>query len=266
MRSATTYLLVALAGVFVYPVAAQDAKKAPPKQEKKAEAKKPAKDVLPWKKLPSFVGKLYDIRDGKITVRVTAKVTVPVRDAAQRKLNYQRQLVSYQQQLANRQRDLARRLYDIQRQRDPRQKARLILEYQRALRQRPPQPPRPPQLVEMKEVTRDIELRLSKNVIVRRSTPELEYDEKGFPIKLTPELLKKKRGPEGYPGFPAYLSSLGKEQLVQVYLAVPTGKKKQGAVNIADIVSGKAPAPDELSDANLPEAAMIVILPAVNPK
>lgn len=270
-----TFVTVILAGLlFTLPLAAQDAKKksdsigdilggAKKNDTKDKKGSKKAKkdhslkkDVLPWRKLFSFPGKVMKAEAGKFTIQVTYNIQVPVADAPRRALQYQQQLARWKF-------NLARQLASAQRQTNPFQRARSFAQYQNSLRNMP----RPPQLTQPKTITKDVEIRTGAKLIVRTATPDLQYDEKGNIVRLTPKKLKKLAGPEGYPGFPATLSDVSSNSTVRVYLARrknPKSKKKKSP-NIADILgttaNSKGGDQEPAVDPNIPEALMIVVMP-----
>ena len=236
------------------------------KKDGKTDTKKDKKkDVTKTKKLEYgtvFVGQVTRVGNrgpGDLALRVTYNRMIMRSDARKRVYDYQRSL-------AQRQQDLARKMYNIQRERNPRTRQRLIYEYQRALRKAPP---RQPELYEKKTFTQNINVRLGGKVIVRTNFPEPMYDNKGNLVKFTPELIKKIRGPEGYPGFPAKRSTLQNGQTLQIFLKkvkMPKrtkGKDKKKAPNIGDILGKgkkKSSPNDVLVDASIPEAVMVVVV------
>ena len=75
-----------------------------------------------------------------------------------------------------------------------------------------------------KEETKTVELQVGDEMKVRLSDPPVAFDEKGKPKKYTAKELRELKGDSKLPGFPADMSNLANDQLLQVQLVVP--KKK----------------------------------------
>lgn len=239
---------------------AKDDKKDDKDAEKTDKDKKEAKDdSKKFRAGGAFMGKILRMGQSaksEITLEVAYQMQVPN--------------PSGQQELLRRQQDIARRQFDLSRSRNAQ-------EYQQRLRSlqeimtRPP-----PKLFDIKEYTREVSVRAADDMIVRSAYPEVQYDDKGNQIQMTPDLLKKMAGPEGYPGFPAELSAVKPNSYVRVYLAPmpkkkgdpkqkqPGAKSNKTEVDIADLLgenAAEAPsAVESLSDPNTPTAILIEVL------
>ncbi|HEY9870430.1 MAG TPA: hypothetical protein V6D08_14795 [Candidatus Obscuribacterales bacterium] len=270
MHSTLRWGLVLAALLVALPAFAQDAKKAEPKKgdnkkaigdllggkDKKADAKgdpkgkddkKPAPDDgkkrIEWGTY--FLGKLQKMEAGTMTFKVKITRQVPYPDAAQRLFNWKK--------------GLADRYTNILRERNPIERQRQLLEYQKALAQ-------PPQLYRVETTEHDFTVRPAKELIVRVNIPDPQYDSKGNLIPLTKEKLKELQGPEGYPGFPAQMSDLAQGSDVYVYLARPKNTGKQPdkkAPTVEDLLRGTGnneKQVDDLVDPRIPEAVMVMIV------
>lgn len=233
----------------------KDDKKDPKGKDNK---KDPKTDVKKFSYAQYFSGKISAMSEktGEMTVEVTQKMQVPVNNAAQLLANYQRDMVNWKNDLANRQ-------VQIFQQKNPFEKQRQIIELQKVQSN----PPKYPQLYQTQDKKTDVIVRIGKEMKVRTAFPELQYDNKGNPIPLTPEKAKELQGPEGYPGFPTEFSALHTGQNVQVFVNLPKNSpaskdpKKKGP-DISDIIGGGAKNKDQPEEVNpnLPEAVAIMII------
>jgi hypothetical protein len=119
----------------------------------------------------------------------------------------------------------------------------------------------------------DVKIRLASDVKVLSTIMEVQYDDKGNPIKMTKEMYQKVRA-----GLPAQIGDLRVGQYVQVVLAKPQQPKatKQTAAknnkggkttaNVADILGGSSEEEggggvgETLVDPRIPEALLVVII------
>lgn len=106
----------------------------------------------------------------------------------------------------------------------------------------------------MVTVTKEFQLELNDNVVVRWSQPPTEYDDKGFLKKYTKEELAKMKGKDSsLPGYEAKVDDLQPGQLVHLYLKAPA---KTEAKKKIDLIGD-----DDLPvDGPRPSVRMIVIL------
>lgn len=76
----------------------------------------------------------------------------------------------------------------------------------------------------------DYELPVSETVKVRLKDLQVEFDDKGRPVKLTPEELKKRKGDDAaeqkLPGYKVNFSVLKPGDIVQVSMSKPKDKEK----------------------------------------
>lgn len=239
MRSLYRLSVIGIFCLLALPILGQEQKKAEPKDPKKEEFDPFANKKPPVVWGQTFDGKISKVKNGEIVVKRKVAVRTPA--ATKRLLDWQR--------------DLQRRQFDIARQRNPRQRARLIAQYQAKLRQRPPG-------YEIKE--QDTTVYVAEDMRIRRWVPEVQYDDKGNVVKMTPEVLKKLKGDEPkLPGYPVEITSLRQNQPVKVYLARPTApdatkkdKKKEKGIGID--IFGKEDK-KAVGEAKGPKAVMILI-------
>lgn len=205
------------------------------------------KEKVHWS--TKLVGKITEIDANNmndITIQVTTKVGEPNLDA-------QRQLIQHQQTLARQQVELAqsRNFQErAQRQNNVNQTLQAIANSQR-------------DLVRYKDVTNNYKLRLVDNVKTRSYTVPLEYDDKGNVKKHTAKELAALRGDSGLPGYICDKDMLRRDQIVEVYLAVPKagvnpkGLPDKGAKGLP---KKKMDDDDLLTVPNRPEVVIVVIV------
>jgi hypothetical protein len=201
------FCLSILCVLFALPVFADDPKKAPAKDDKKADADK-------YTDLGKVAGVLTNT--GGSEVQYTIRVTIPILQANQQA---QADYVRKQQQLAQRQ-------VQIMANRNPIQRRQQMLQLLRDAQQMPQN------LFTVKEVKEDIRAVPTDDMKVRLAQPPPAYDDKGNIKKYTEKELKELKGPDNLPGYTGTLDDVKSNQLVLVYLArkpVKAGDKPKDA-------------------------------------
>jgi hypothetical protein len=206
---------------------------AAPEADKPADAKE-AKDKLVV--VGSLVGVVESVGEstGDLTIKVTLRYLQPNPGA-------QAEYLRQQQNIIQRQQAILRTRNPAQRQQQLNQLYLAAMQLQRA----------GGNLFTVKEVQKDVELRLADEARVRTLAPPEQFDDKGNVKKWTREELKELKGPDPrVPGYKADRDSIEKGRTVLVQLArAPQEPAKKG--------KDKKPAKDKEADKPLVSVVLV---------
>jgi hypothetical protein len=241
MQKSSRWIGLPLVLVLALPVFAADDKKDKKKKGDDADPKEAKKEKLEYGQ--TFVATVASV-SGNSQKEFTVKISYTYRE-----LNQQAYL-SYQQQLAQRQ-------LQVQIARTPQQRQQALIQLA--------QLQQPRNLVNVKTVNKDVELRAADEVKVRSLNPPIDYDDKGNVKKYTKKELAELKGPDKtLPGYTAEFESLAPNQVVKIYLAKEKAapKKPMKIKPKKGKKEKKADADDDdsLDDESKPMAVMIEIL------
>jgi hypothetical protein len=155
------------------------------------------------------------ITDGELTLQVKLSYLEPNPQAQAKYVREYRQLLSRQQAILNSRNP-------VQAQQQLYQLARMVQQMRRDRQN----------LFRVKEKQTEVKALVTDDLKVRVTQLPEEFDDKGNIKEYTPEELKKLKGKEGLPGYPAKRDSIQNGQNVQVLLAHKKGKDgAKGAEN-----------------------------------
>lgn len=177
--------------------------------------------VIPYRQLPTFRGTLEDLDGNRMTVKIVEWIAEPVPDAQEKIERYKQSIIAANVEYNRARQLLMRRLVNLPPSagvimQGLRQNQLYLAAYAAALRAKLPPPPR---LVTRKIVTTNLNFRFGDDLVVRKVSLGVEYDDKGFPVPITSEYRAKMKGTEGYPGYKGFNGDLVKGKRIQVYLA-----------------------------------------------
>jgi hypothetical protein len=216
---------------------------APDKPAKKAAGEnEPKEKLVPLGTLAGVVESVGE-STGDLTLQVTVRYLEPNPGAQAEYLRQQQQIIQRQQALM-----LTRN--PAQRQQQLNQLYQAAMQLQRS----------GANLFTVKEVKRNVELRLAEDVKVRSVLPPEQFDDKGNVKKYTKEELKELKGPDPrLPGYKADRDSIEKGRAVLVRVArraVAPAKKVKGQAK-----DKEAPADKEWAADNKPLVTLVLVGP-----